>query len=144
MNDEDRISIKSYVDALLEAHDRGVNVRFESFRSALHAIERRAEATLRAAEESAHRTETAIDRRFESVNEFRRALSDQTSNFVTRNEYVVEHKNLMARIELLEKDARISTGERQGYTTVVGIIFAVVIALGAAATALVNFFSLHK
>jgi len=40
-----------------------------------------------AAKEAVDRAAAATEKRFESVNEFRQTLSDQTNSFVSRNEY---------------------------------------------------------
>jgi hypothetical protein len=44
-------------------------------------------AAMAAAEKAVTKAEIASEKRFESVNEFRKTLSDQTANFITRTEY---------------------------------------------------------
>jgi hypothetical protein len=48
--------------------------------------DRRFDAAALAAEKAVQKAETATDKRFESVNEFRKTLSDQTALFVPRTE----------------------------------------------------------
>ena len=51
-------------------------------------------AALVSAEKAVTKAESASERRFESVNEFRAALADQTSTLVSRTEYLTAHKGL--------------------------------------------------
>jgi hypothetical protein len=56
------------------------------------------QAALASAEKAVAKAETANERRFEGVNEFRKALSDQTSTFIPRVEYDTAHDALSARV----------------------------------------------
>jgi hypothetical protein len=56
------------------------------------------QSALAAAEKATTKAETAADRRFDSVNEFRRALTDQTATFLPRTEYDQAHTSLADRI----------------------------------------------
>jgi len=67
-----------------------LNERYETQTKALDAAfkaaEKAVETALASAEKAVAKAEIASDKRFESVNEFRQQLSDQTASFPTRNE----------------------------------------------------------
>lgn len=50
-------------------------------------------------EKSEEKTEVATNKRFDSVNEFRAALSDQTANFIPRAEYIAYHIALEEKVD---------------------------------------------
>jgi hypothetical protein len=57
-----------------------------------------------------------IEKRFASVNEFRQALEDQTSTYMPRSEYIVQHKALedaLNRHIIEEYNKRTSDDEKQ-------------------------------
>lgn len=76
---------------------------------------------LTSAEKAVTKAEAATEKRFDSVNEFRKTLSDQASSFVTR----VEYDTLKERIDRSEgKSLGLSAG--WGYLVgIVGIVIAV-------------------
>jgi len=59
----------------------------EAVATAMVAQEKAVLAAMAAAEKAVTKAEVASEKRFESVNEFRKALSDQTSTFITRMEF---------------------------------------------------------
>jgi hypothetical protein len=73
----------------------------EAVSTAMTAAEKAVSAAMAAAEKAVSKAEIASERRFESVNEFRQTLSDQTSTFLTRTEYNVQHKSLGDRIDVV-------------------------------------------
>jgi hypothetical protein len=58
------------------------------------------QAALVSAEKAVTKAEAASERRFEGVNEFRKALADQTATFLTRAEYDAAHEGLAERVSL--------------------------------------------
>src|SRR5258705_13144795 len=54
-----------------------------------------------AADRAIQKNEQAAEKRFEGMNEFRQALSDQANTFLTRTEYSLNHKNLTDKVEVL-------------------------------------------
>ena len=60
------------------------------------------QAALQAAKEAVIKAETAADKRFESVNEFRAALSDQAKTQVTRIEWDASQSSMVEKIQRLE------------------------------------------
>ena len=61
--------------------------------------ERAVGAALAAAKEAVLKAETASERRFEGVNEFRAQLNDQARTFMGRNEYLSAHKSLTDKVD---------------------------------------------
>lgn len=74
--------------------------RQRALEAALAASDRAREAALTSAEKAVLRAQADIEKRFDSVNEFRRTLSDQAAAFATRNE-------VAQRFAALEKDMRV-------------------------------------
>lgn len=73
------VPVLDHVLALLAAKDLRDQQRFDAQSQALAAA-------LLAAEKAVDKANTANEKRFESVNEFRQALTDQTSTFPSRVE----------------------------------------------------------
>lgn len=57
------------------------------------------QAALVSAEKAVVKAETANEKRFEGVNEFRKALADQTATFIPRAEYDAAHTALGDRVD---------------------------------------------
>lgn len=87
-------------------------------------------AALSATREAISKSETATEKRFESVNEFRQTLSDQNAGFLSRTEYEANHKALVAMVVALTDRFNISTGEKQGSDITMGKIYAAIAAVG--------------
>jgi hypothetical protein len=60
----------------------------------------RVDLALAASKEAVSKAEIATEKRFDAVNEFRGALSDQTNRLMPRAEYEVQHRALIDRIDL--------------------------------------------
>ena len=56
-----------------------------------------------AAEKAVDKAEKATEKRFDSVNEFRKTLSDQAALFLQRGEYMAASKALVEKVEKMEK-----------------------------------------
>jgi hypothetical protein len=84
------ITILDHVIALLAEMDLRYQQRFDAqgqaLAAALLSAEKAVQTALIAAEKAVTKAEAATEKRFEGVNEFRQALSDQTASFPTRNE----------------------------------------------------------
>jgi hypothetical protein len=68
MNEWTVTTLKEHLDAMLAERDKQISL------------------ALTAAEKAVTKAEVATEKRFESVNEFRLTLSDQTKTFVSRGE----------------------------------------------------------
>lgn len=74
----EHVSLKEYVEALLKWEHDYLSL-------AIKNVETTAAAALASSEKAIMKAETAADKRFDSVNEFRATLTDQASRFVTRD-----------------------------------------------------------
>lgn len=72
-------TLREHLQALMVEADKRNQQRFE-------AQEKAVTAALQAQKEAVIKAETAAERRFESVNEFRQQLSDQAVTFMPRRE----------------------------------------------------------
>lgn len=97
--------------------DKRYQQRFEAQTKAI-------DAALLAAKEAVTKAETATEKRFESVNEFRQTLSDQAGTFVSR----IEFNSLKERMDRGE-------GKSSGLSAAWGYL----IGLAGAAAAIVSF-----
>jgi len=70
-----------------------------ALKTAIDAQDKQTQQALTAADRAVVKAELATEKRFESVNEFRKALSDQTSNFMSRTEVLSELAGLAEKIE---------------------------------------------
>lgn len=89
------------------------------------------QAAVVAIKEAVDKANQANEKRFESVNEFRASLSDQTSSFITRTEYNGAHSALEKRISDLTDRVNIMTGKNTGLANGWGILVALVATVAA-------------
>lgn len=96
--DEQILNLKSMVDE----RDRRYSERFDASQTALQAAltaqEKSVDAALAAADRAVAKAETASEKRFESVNEFRQTLTDQAASFATRNEVDTKIESIVSKI----------------------------------------------
>lgn len=89
------------------------------------------QAALLAAKEAVLKAENATEKRFESVNEFRKQLADQTNTFLARPEYNANHKALEDKVSGLTDRLNTSDGRGAGLNASWGYVAG---AVGLAAT----------
>ena len=75
-----------------------VNERSLANNQRFDAQEKAVVAALAAAKEAVTKAESAAEKRFDSVNEFRASLKDQQATFITRNEVDIRFKSLDDKI----------------------------------------------
>ncbi len=128
------VALETNLKALREVLDER-NKRYELRAS---TQDNAVKSALDTSEKAITKAESATERRFEGVNEFRQTLADQASRLMPRSEYTVQHQALEdkvstseARINQLQNDilALLARGggmkEAWGY---VGIITGLIIA----------------
>ena len=113
------IAQKDMSDAILRERDAKLVDKFESLATAIN------------------KAETATEKRFEGVNEFRNTLSDQQKTFLTSNEYKSAHQNLLDLVntstkttsdtiltqkERIDKIENIKQGGQSTWMMIVGIV----------------------
>ena len=132
-NKEDLSDLKELFQArddairvLINANDKNYNQRFDNILQAT-------DAALASADRANTKAETATEKRFDAVNEFRATLADQQRNLMPRGEVEILIKGLNEKIDALNlatitrqsKDI----GIREGIGTVVAITSVVSIAV---------------
>lgn len=88
----------------MKNNDRRYEERFK-------AMDEKTSLALTASKEAVGKAETATEKRFDSVNEFRKTLSDQTGTFPTRDEVNAQIKVFDARLVAMKEstDASINS-----------------------------------
>jgi len=95
----------------------------------------RVDMALAASDKAITKAELATDKRFDAVNEFRAALSDQTRDFMPRSVYDVQHKSMSERLEIIA--ASVTTmnsrlvGKSEGISSVGATILGVLVGLNS-------------
>lgn len=117
-------TLKQYYDSLRELDQR----EYDKLRE---ADQRALAAALQAVKEDNEKKAVAMEKRFDSVNEFRNALSDQTNSFLPRPEYSANHKALEDKIQALTDRMNLNNGATKGSEITIGKIYAAVYFVGA-------------
>lgn len=105
--------LESQIEGLRSSFSAQIIAQKEAINAALVAAKDALTAALASAEKAIAKAEEATNKRFDSVNEFRKTLTDQTASFIPRNEYAVQDKAISERLSALEK----SKSEGFGRTT---------------------------
>jgi hypothetical protein len=119
------VALRDYFTLWLERLELFYNRRFED-------LDTKTTLALTAADKAVNKAETATEKRFEGVNEFRQTLADQASRLMPREEALSKFENMLKDIAALSKDIQDRRDmqydkslERQGWIiplVVVGII----------------------
>lgn len=95
--------LKAMLDERYATQTKALDAAFiaqqTAMRTAFDAADRAVAAALESAEKAVAKAEVASDKRFESVNEFRQQLADQTANFPTRNEINVRMDAMQSGVD---------------------------------------------
>jgi len=101
----------SHVDDLKELMDEKVgrirdvmNERDEKYRNRFIAIEEKTALALSASEKATNKADASTEKRFESVNEFRGQLKDQTNTLIPRQEADAKIGSVDAKVEEVKKE----------------------------------------
>jgi hypothetical protein len=81
---------------LMDERDRRYEDRFR-------ATDEKTGLALTSSKEAVAKAETATEKRFDSVNEFRKTLADQASGFMPRQEYMSNHQSVIEKIEAIKE-----------------------------------------
>jgi hypothetical protein len=115
----------------LVALDRLTDAKFITFRTLIDSQAEKVALALASVDKAVTKAETATERRFESVNEFRQTLTDQAATFATRDQFETQRSATTERIQ--ELTARVdrtegrSGGVASSWGYLVGAITIVVI-----------------
>ena len=91
---------KLLMDEAEKRNGQRFDAQQEAVATAMVAQEKAVLAAMAAAEKAVTKAEVASEKRFESVNEFRKTLSDQTGSFLTRAEFGVQYAALGDKLEV--------------------------------------------
>ena len=110
-NDSWNVStLKEHTEDLLSEMDKRNEQRFTASEKAINAA-------LAAADRAVMKAETAAEKRFESVNEFRGTLSDQQRSLMPRSEADVEFRAMRQIIDDLKTRMDKNEGKSKGFET---------------------------
>ena len=115
------LSLKEHVCSIFQEYSDKVNLRFDLM------------------EKAVTKAELASDKRFDSVNEFRSQLADQQRTFIPRPEYVLAHKQLEDRINLVKEIVDRLESRKEGANLVWVYILAAISILLSICTMLIDF-----
>lgn len=137
-----RREIENLFNAKLATVDQRISERDRLTIELLTASRERTEQSIAAAERAISKAEAATNTRFESVNEFRRALSDQTATFLGRLEYSSAHKALVDRVDVVTQRVAAMEAASQGRSSGLSSAGTVVMSLVTGLAVLVSIVSL--
>ena len=89
-----------------------------------HAQSQAVAAALLSAEKAVGKAETAAEKRFDAVNEFRAQLADQASTFMPRSESEARASALAEKVDALDKRLDKAEGRTSGSTATWGYLVA--------------------
>jgi hypothetical protein len=123
------ITLQQYTDIRFKAVEERFSAQEKAVAAALAAQEKAVSAALAAADRAVAKAEVSADKRFESVNEFRTALSDRDRLNMPRTEAEQQLKSINEKVDALT--ARINArdeqnrGQNQGWVVLVAAIAAI-------------------
>lgn len=117
-------TLKAHLSDLIASNDRRYQHQFV-------AQEKAVATALKSAEQAVLKAESATERRFESVNEFRATLSDQTAGLIPRKEAEARMIGLAARVELLDGRVNRAEGAARGLQLGWAMLTGLVVVIGS-------------
>jgi len=112
MKDDDNCKINSSHDFHTSCvYHYGLIERINGLKCKIDEREKQSNLQLEALERALLLAKKELERRLESMNEFREQLRTQANTFVSRNEYSIEHKNIVNKISYIEKIQNHGQGE---------------------------------
>ena len=137
-------SLREYVIGQIKLNDERYGQRFADLKVAVDlsfsAQKELVQSALLSADRAVLKAETANEKRFDAVNEFRGTLADQQRMLMPRAEVEIIVKNLTERIQSLSDFQKIHSGEDSGKHT----IFAWGMALMSFVVSLISMFVAFK
>lgn len=125
---ETRIQYHKQAEPLYDAklaHVEGmVTSQAERLSELAHERQRQVEVAAKRTREAMEKSEVQLDKRFESVNEFRRTLSDQATQFMPRSEAMAMSQQNTEKIQALTDRLNTSSGRSSGYNALYGWLVA--------------------
>jgi Flp pilus assembly protein TadB len=116
---------------LMTERDRRYEQRFE-------AMDEKTSLALTSSEKAVTKAETATEKRFDSVNEFRSTLSDQANTFLPKGESNEKFKAYDDRLKSLEARLNRSEGVGSGLKAMWGYVLAAIMLVIALISLFIN------
>ncbi len=115
------MALESNLAALRQVLDE----RDERYKQRASSQDKAVSSALETSEKAIIKAESATERRFEGVNEFRQTLADQAATLMPRAEYTVQHKALVDKVDSVEKRMNEITGRGGGLKDAWGYMIAI-------------------
>lgn len=122
----------------VEGNKEITDAKFVTFRTLVDSQAEKVKLALDAADKAVSKAETATEKRFEGVNEFRGQLADQTATLVSRSEFHTKSESLAEKLSDLTDRINRNEGKNTGISNVwgwvvgaAGMVSAVVVAANA-------------
>jgi len=106
------------------------------FNKRLKAIYKYIDVKIESIDRSTNLAADALEKRLESMNEFRNSLKDQQSKFVTREEYALMHERLVEDVKILRE----AKANFEGKASMASVYLSYVIAAIALAISIIRIF----
>jgi len=111
-------SLRDFLIRLIEINDKRYDQRFADAKTAVdiafNAQKESVNSALLSADRAVLKAESAAEKRFDSVNEFRATLADQQRMLMPRAEAEIIFKSLADRIQVLSDDKKTNEGQKKG------------------------------
>jgi len=120
-NPTEEVTLREYVEQRFDLSDKALS------------------AALAATKEAILKAETATDKRFDSVNEFRQTLTDRDRLNMPRTETELLVKGLSDRLKVIEDGRTRNSGEWSGAKN----LWAIIIAAAGIVFGLISYFAKH-
>jgi hypothetical protein len=128
----------SELEAKISANDLRYEQRFadseKAVNAALQAADKAVGAALQAAKEAVNKAEAANEKHFDSVNEFRKTLSDQASGFETKDAAGARFQTTDKEISEVKASIQRMEGAGSGQSSLWAALIAAVVAVCAIIT----------
>ena len=115
---QEKVNLRDYFDHIISDLDTKLTQRMDSYDREFHehilAVVRENQLALDASNKAIDKSETAAEKRFDAVNEFRRTLSDQTGTFIARREFEASTKSTNDKVSLLTDRMNTNNGKSNG------------------------------
>jgi DNA-binding FrmR family transcriptional regulator len=87
----------------IQSIEKEIAIRDDNYNKQFNANIEAVKVAMNAAEKATVKAENAMDKRLDSMNEFRGTLSDQQKTYLTKSEYAIQHQALIDKTEGLDK-----------------------------------------
>jgi hypothetical protein len=128
------ISLRDHFDKRIEALEKAQTSAREATEKLLEARRFYIEERLRSYEKNIDIARDGMEKRLEAMNEFRDALKDQASRYITREEHDSAYKKLdedIHKLEISEATVRGKASQSSAYTGILLAAAAILISLGS-------------